>query len=188
LSLSELKELTQALSPLGSWVIVILGWLVVAKDHAKRERRKEVRALIDRAVTRIRACEEKALEYWQLPDSEAKANALAVSIKALCQTLGSELVILQRECDSEDFGPRLINFRRASMGEDFEVAVRQQCSPGSTKLASITDASCELVEIMELSFLRYATGKNKEALVARVFGGFKNRWRAIFGQGRERSG
>jgi len=57
--------LSQILTQIPTWIIVVLGWFVVHHLSKKRDQRKEARERIDQFIVALRAIEEKAIEFHQ---------------------------------------------------------------------------------------------------------------------------
>ncbi|MGR8935921.1 MAG: hypothetical protein ACU837_16305 [Gammaproteobacteria bacterium] len=55
------KEIAQIIT----WTIVVIGWFVVDNRNNNRERRKEIRAIIDLLGKQLDAIELKAIQYHQ---------------------------------------------------------------------------------------------------------------------------
>lgn len=145
------------------WILIIAGWLFVARDHDRRERRKELRAALSKLTERIHTCEREAHEYWMLPGNSEKASALGVSIKRLLQSIASERTRLQDACDMASSAAEFIAFRRACTGGEFEISTRAGVANASPKLAAISECAVDLVEKLELEFDRYADNSLKSS-------------------------
>src|SRR5687767_4253854 len=59
-----------------SWVVVFIGWLVVNRQHNKRETRKEVRAGLNDLIKLLDNIEDLSLEYHTSESDLAKARKI----------------------------------------------------------------------------------------------------------------
>lgn len=154
----------QIASTVVSWLLIIIGWFFVSRDHNRRERRKEIRALITDFVSNVRECEEKGLEYWSTPSESERATALSVSIKSAVQSLGAQLGRIQTACRGMSTSQEMIRFRRALTSPPFDSANRPKFDPGSGRLVEISDAACDLADAVEGGFVLYV----EDTVVQRV--------------------
>jgi hypothetical protein len=149
---ARVASVLKALGPIGSWILIIIGWKVVSRDHNQREDRKDVRALINNLGTLVRAIEEKAHRYYLQGGATAGAQTLSMEIRRDFKRLAGDLGRLKKLCGSVDFKFDLIAFRQAVSGGDFDVKKRSACTPDSTKLSDVSSAADSLLSILEDGF------------------------------------
>lgn len=132
----------------GGWLLVIVGWLVVNWQTNRREQRKEIRALIDSTEKLILEIEVTARDYYALPGSAEKAQTLALQIKASFRTLSSRLTVLKNCSARFNATEKLIAFRTAVTGGDFESSIRPSCPPTHRVFSEISAEAGSLVNLL----------------------------------------
>ncbi len=118
-------SLLQSFAPAVSWILVIVGWSIVRHDNNRREARKEVKTLVDQAISRSEDICEMARSYFEAPVS-AESHKQSARIKAGLKTLGTEINTLRETTSSAvDAQKAMISLRKATTGGDFDSAARQ---------------------------------------------------------------
>lgn len=70
-----LVPVAQVLGPAIGWIVLIIGWHVISRGNDRRERRKEVRALLNEIRSAILKVEEEAYEYYGLHAQVSQKSA-----------------------------------------------------------------------------------------------------------------
>ena len=146
--LSWLKDF----SFVGTWLLVIIGWLVVNSQNNARERRKESRSLVESIEELVLGIEVAAREYYALSGADPAGQALALQIKAGFRTLSSRLKVLGRYSTKFNATDELIAFRTAVTGGDFESASRAACPPTHCIYAAISADAGALISLLNLRY------------------------------------
>ena len=151
---SSTTSLLQTVAPLGSWVLVIAGWLFVRRDNNRREARKEAKSLVDSCIARSERLGSMARTY--LEGAYGSENAqLSARIKLELKTLGTEVQALNESTKKEiTAGRELIALRRAITGGTFDSANRQPTLGTDPVFAEIDDAIVDFHRKMTESFCR----------------------------------
>lgn len=119
------NSLLQSFAPAVSWILVIIGWCIVRRDNNRREARKEVKTLVDQAISRSEDICEMARSYFETPES-AESYKQSARIKAGLKTLGTEVNTLRETTGSAvDAQKAMISLRKATTGGEFDSASRQ---------------------------------------------------------------
>ena len=107
-----------------TWALVILGWLLVNHQNNLREKRKEVRSLLDKTQELLDSIEAQAIEYHTVQET----NDLAFRIKrALSQKIKYRLEVLHlRSLDLGSCNSYLKELRRAITLKNFDSANYQK--------------------------------------------------------------
>jgi hypothetical protein len=132
-------ELSKALSGPVSWVLVAIGWHVVSKGNDKRERRKEIRSLIDRVRDTATGLEALANEYYQKAPSDAVH--IGWNIKRDLARLAGHLTALEALCKKKprfDFDGQQLALKQAITGGDFESSARTARLPADPLFPKIS--------------------------------------------------
>lgn len=105
-----------------TWGLVIAGWLFVDRKNNEREKRKEIRALVDKTQSMLDQIEEGAVRYH----TQGHDDHLARSIKVcLYRKLPDALKIANlRGIMIEDQDRRIIDLRQAITLHNFDSANR----------------------------------------------------------------
>jgi hypothetical protein len=157
---SSLKDLMAIIGPMVTWLVVLIGWTLIAKDNNHREQRKEVRAHLNDVIKDIHACAQKGDEYYRLNGDEAKTRQLAAKIKYDLCNLGKAL---GRIHTAKIIGPdaltRFWQYRREITGADFESNARRRLADDDvSRTMQISSAATDLIDQLERDFFaRYNT-------------------------------
>lgn len=112
-------------------MVAVGGWIIVERFAKARERRAEQRELVKLFVAEVQAITALAMEFWELPGKEPKAQRLANAIRAQMQGLSSQLIVMKAAGLNGTHDAALKDFRMAVTGGDFD----------SKKRAAITGES-----------------------------------------------
>lgn len=152
---NEYVEWLKAVAPIGSWLLVIAGWVIVRRDHDKRELRKEVKALIDSVLGRLDVLEEHARDYFTKTDG-GSGIALGASIRAELRAVGVEVKHIQ-DASKERVEAQecLINLRKAVTAGDFDSAARVPISDADELFDEIRATILEFRSHLQGQFIRF---------------------------------
>lgn len=141
-----------ALAQFGSWGLVILGWAVVRRDNNRREKRKEIKAVVDSAIDRSERLQDLGRRYYVSPMS-SQSDEQAARIKSEVKKLGTELQILHLVTDGKITASRaMIALRQRITGGSFDSAQRQPLLESDPLLLEIDDAVSELHRVLGKAF------------------------------------
>lgn len=132
----------------GGWLLVVAGWVVVNRQNNSRERRKEVRTVVDSTEKLILEIEVAARKYYALPGTDSDAATLALEIKASLRTLSSRMKVLRLLSPTFASNNELIAFRTAVTGGDFEASQRPACPPTHRVFSEISAEAGALVNFL----------------------------------------
>lgn len=136
-SVAEWVPWVQAIAPLAQLAVIILGWLWIAHDNDKRERRKEVRALIVGLKAKLEALEDAASGYFTQDQSPA-ATALGLQIKRDLRRIGTDLTVIGSVCKGIDGDAAVIDIRQTITGRgEFDGAARVAIPPTHELLGEV---------------------------------------------------
>jgi hypothetical protein len=138
----------------GNWLLIVAGWVVVNYQTNARERRKEVRGIVDATEKLILELEVSARKYYALAGTSIDAITLALEIKAGMRTLSSRMKVLRLLSPQFDGNDALIGYRTAVTGGDFESSGRPACPADHRVFAEISAGAGALVNFLNE---RYAT-------------------------------
>lgn len=127
------------------WLVAILGWGFTHIFSEARERRKEVRAQLDKAIEQLLALEKSAREFHM---AETFAPIKAHDLTAAIDTF--ERKLLRISClRIDDLVGRLIRLRRAVTLSNFDKSTFQAQTAESEVLGGIADAAADMEDAME---------------------------------------
>jgi hypothetical protein len=145
-------EVLKAVGPVGSWILVIVGWAIVKSDNNARQQRKEIRERLDSLIYLITDIEKDSFEYYLLDAQEAKSAGLAVSLKAKLRKLATDIHILCDINPSYHCSSKLIDFRQSISANDFETLSRLKLSRHHRRFSEISSAAVDLISSLEQVF------------------------------------
>ena len=133
-----------------TWMLVIAGWWLVNRQNNIREKRKEIRTLIDKLQVYLDDVETLAIKYH----TNQESSDLAFELKrSLNQKLRSKLDILKlRTLDVNKCYPLLKQFRQAVTLNNFDTSSFKPQSMSDTIVTNIWPAKDKLSQELEKSF------------------------------------
>lgn len=133
-----------------TWMLVIAGWWLVNRQNNIREKRKEIRTLIDKLQVYLDEVETLAIKYH----TNQESSDLAFELKrSLNQKLRSKLDILKlRTLDVNKCYPLLKKFRQAVTLNNFDTSSFKPQSMSDTLITNIWLAKDKLSQELEKSF------------------------------------
>jgi hypothetical protein len=144
---STFEELMKVVVPVVQMLVVVVGWKIVSKGNDKRERRKEVRSLLNEIRAKVLEIEGQALDYYRLAPS--KSVALGTSIKQNLKHVGMLSTTIVKFHENFDLSSQLMLFRQKVSGQDFETATRQIRQADDRLFVEISSAATDLIDQME---------------------------------------
>ena len=132
------------------WVIVIAGWWLVNRQNNIREKRKEIRTIIDKVQSLLDEVESQAIQYH----TNQESSDLAFQLKrSLNQKLRNRLDILKlRSLDVEKCYPLLKQFRQAVTLENFDTSNFKPQNISDDLIKNVWVAKDKLSHELEKSF------------------------------------
>jgi hypothetical protein len=143
--------LEQMFMQMGTWLVIILGWSIVNRQNNQREKRKEVRTLIDKVQELLNKIEIDAISYHtQVSNTEELAFQLK---RNLNQTLRDKLEILEiRQIDVSHCRNLHKELRKAVTLNNFDTANFQAQILSSSIIRGISLTKDRLSQELEKRF------------------------------------
>ena len=130
-----------------TWILVVVGWLIVNWQNNRREERKEIRTALSQIYIDIESLQKKAIKYHK----SAKRNVkLETQIIIMERKLSEHLSYLRLRDSS--YGPSYSLFIDAITLDNFESPTFAQQASTSEILEDIRDYASELESALELEF------------------------------------
>lgn len=129
--------------------LTIFGWFLLAKQADRRERRKDIRDLIDDVRDRLSQIEQRTAEYTHAKQTDAKVTVLAAQIKADIQAIPQLINGLIKAGLPFKRWDLLGALRQAATGGDFDTKDRKVGDSGRMMLVGVaaTDLSVSLDDV-----------------------------------------
>lgn len=152
--LEQHSEALKVLAPLGSWALVIAGWVFVSRDNAKRHKRQEELVMVDGFCKLVANVRDTAIDY-HTKSPEAGDAKLARQIRMDLSGLENMLARLQtRKPEHYRAASQLIEFRRACTMRNFDSATRCAVSHHNELIEEIWLAGLLLTDEVQTEFER----------------------------------
>jgi len=137
-------------SKIVTWVIVIAGWWLVNRQNNIREKRKEIRTLLDKIQSLLDEIESQAIQYH----TSQQPSDLAFQLKrSLNQKLHNRLDILKlRSLNVNNCYPLLKQFRQAVTLKNFDTSSFKPQNISDDLIKNIWLAKDKLSHELENSF------------------------------------
>lgn len=130
-----------------TWLIVIVGWMVINDQNNKRETRKEIRARIDIVRKWIESAEIKAIEYHTSENNPPLARSIKSDIARISSTVNSIENILENDL------PFLIfRFRSAVTLENFDATEHRVIEIDDDLIDGIAADTFALIDALEVGY------------------------------------
>ncbi len=147
---AECPSLLNAISPVVTWSLVVLGWLIINRQHNTRETRKELRSQLDQVCKEIADVERKATNYHL----ELTCNReLGREIKIRLKRLGRSLKLLNFG-EKRTQSHRFVRFRQAITLKNFDTAHHEQQQLDGKLLDEVAVETENLVFFLEEEFAK----------------------------------
>jgi hypothetical protein len=151
-------EWIRALAPIGTWGILVLGWIVGNRYANQREKRKEIRLQLDGYWERIDDLECLAIKYHttELTDNELKT----LSRKIVSAISRNYTMINRLHLDPADEEQAIIlhvDLKKAITLNNFDSADHAILPVDNELLEEISNACTEITNFLEYSFIEKYT-------------------------------
>lgn len=100
-------------------LLVVIGWFVLSHLQNRRERRKEIRELIDSISLSIKSLTQQSVEYFT-ENSLAKSRIIAGRMNFESLSISKKLLLLKAAGLEVDCAQEMTAFRHGVMGDYFE--------------------------------------------------------------------
>lgn len=137
-----------ALGQIVTWILVIVGWVVVNRQHNQRETRKELRAQLDKVRDTVFKIEGLSETYHT---DESPSGSDAKQIKILIQRVGAAIDRLML-LESREAQKRIIALRQAITLHNFDTRVHKAQGQSSEIIANINSSVDALLNDLESKF------------------------------------
>jgi hypothetical protein len=144
--------------PSSTLLAAIVGWLIVERFARRRERRTDLRTLIQVLDDSIDRIVNLAADFYALDGKDKQAPIIANSIKAKIATLATHLNTIRKGGVELNTDLEMRTFRQAVTGGAFESAERPPISSDSITMATIRMAGEDLSLKVKAEFFRSITG------------------------------
>lgn len=145
-------EIVKLGAPILQLIVIVIGWFVFSKDNNRRERRKEIRALLNEIRAKISEIEALALSYYcSHPENSIPTG---MKIKQELQRLGNLGTLCLRLNPAFSISTEIMHFRQKVTGGDFESVDRKKRTEDHELFIVITQAGIALTYALEDAFAR----------------------------------
>ncbi len=132
------------------WIIAAVGWGATHLLSEARERRKEVRSQLDKAIERLAKIEEASRSFHTAQQfDDGKAAVILYEIGRLERSLGRISQI-----DAEALIPAIVIHRRAITYQNFDKSSFQTQQVGNELLSDINSSTQDFEEEIEAQYRR----------------------------------
>ncbi|MHB8580511.1 MAG: hypothetical protein ACYDA4_11720 [Ignavibacteriaceae bacterium] len=131
-----------------TWILVIVGWVVVNRQHDRRETRKEIRARLNELRDDLCKLEHLAEKYHIWPNHQESS---ARRIKVLLKRIGDgvdQIRLLNRQVHDA----RLVALRQAITYRNFDTESHRSQDLSGPLIAGINASVDELINALESGF------------------------------------
>jgi hypothetical protein len=133
--------------------IVVIGWWIVSNQNDKRERRKEIRSIVDELKEIILEIRADTIEYYSERNSEA-TGSLSDKIKLNFLLVSQYLLLLRNAGMAINVSAELIALRKTATGGYFENAQFRKQGENPKWLSGLCSESVELILAIEKAYFR----------------------------------
>lgn len=137
----------QICGPAIGWLIAIAGWRYVARDNDARQRRKEIRALLNDIGRYIEDIEALAYKYYAI--SAVESHEQGKFLKRDIRRLASRISTLKSLDNNFNLDSELNEYRQVTTGRDFESSSRAERSHNDAIYIEISESALKLTNAME---------------------------------------
>jgi hypothetical protein len=135
-----------------TWALVMVGWYIISRDNAKRDRRGEIRDMLGEAQQLALDLEKLGRQYWTCDESDPKAKTLAFEIKLTLSRLARHVNHMFQNNRHMDALLVLKQYRQALTDDAFEQKARAPLALSDAKLMNIASLAVQLSESLEDGF------------------------------------
>jgi len=131
-----------------SWILIIVGWVIVDSQNNKRETRKEVRASLLDLYKHLDAIEDAAFLYHSTTGDASEARKITRDI----QQIAPRIVMARRGRMRVNYAQPLAAFRKAVTYENFDSIGFVSKKPHDQMFESIEACKKNLIATLESAF------------------------------------
>jgi len=139
--------------PAIAWLLVIIGWWITSNQADHREKRKEIRAELDRLAHMIRQLVEDHRLYFTSPPQSAEESKYAVAVKAAFRRISMTLERQSARLDLVQTQSLFSQFYELITGGEFETTARQVRASNDHSFIVATSFAERIIDAMERAFL-----------------------------------
>lgn len=148
-----MMELSALALPGISLLIAVVGWWVVNRQHDKRERRKEERALVDGLKKLVIEVSKSATDYMCAPHRD---EGIESDLKLALDQIEIELARFRAYASDGELVTAMGNFADAATGDDFESHTKKAVSRSDAGPQRLALRRNQLLSLLETRFsLKY---------------------------------
>lgn len=130
------------------WLIAVFGWFAGHAFSEARERRKEIKSMIEKIQERLAANEKLAIEFHTSIDfGEANARVITTNIDRIERTI-SRIQVL----NDKNLEPFIISYRQAITLKNFDLSEFRQQVFASELVQEITNSAFELEDEIDRQY------------------------------------
>jgi hypothetical protein len=150
---------------LGEWIrtgaaaisppLVVLGWWWVNRQSNERERRKELRQLVDRALETVKEAVEVALRYHGGTDGASVDQTESWKLLLAVNEIKNQLNLLMQHClDTEPCIGPFLRLKQATTGHDFMTAGYKPWDSKDKRWLVLIDSATSLKHNLDVLFFK----------------------------------
>jgi len=132
-------------------ILIVIGWVVVSREHDKRETRKETRSFLDKTIANVEDIRDLAFSYFTA-SCEVEAGAEGAKIGPLLMRLEKDLKFLSLN----DANGKLVNameLRQAITGHNaYMTEPRRVLKCNDNSLMQINIFAHDLINELEVAY------------------------------------
>lgn len=133
------------------WIIAVFGWFAAHAFSEARERRKDVKAQLEKLNSRLLKIEESAISFHTKAGFDpALAREIATQLDRAERTIGRLQML-----SSELLQPYIIAHRRSITLSNFDISVFKQHEPNSELVQEITNATLAIEDEIERQYQQH---------------------------------
>jgi len=132
-------------------LFIIMGWVVVSRDHNKRETRKEIRSYLDRTIVSVEKVCDMAFSYFTT-ECELEASSIGAKIDPLLMRLEKSLQHLNLK-NEQDAPVTAAELRQAITGHNaYKTSPRRVLMCSDSALMQINITAHGLINDLEAAY------------------------------------
>jgi hypothetical protein len=143
------KTFIESWTPYLPLALTMVGWIIVSRQHDRRERRKEIRDLIKLIELRVDEVLKNATEYYTLDGDDPKCQAIASKIRYGINGIDPLQKRLRVAGLDAKISDELVVFRQAVTGGSFDSSARKKNDSYGSIMAEAAAAGFQLVGKLE---------------------------------------
>jgi hypothetical protein len=144
--------LIESWTPYLPLVLTMIGWIIVSRQHDRRERRKEIRDLIKLIELRVDDVLRNATEYYALDGDDPKCQGVGFKMRYGISGIDPLQKRLRAAGLNVKINDELVVFRQAVTGGSFESSVRKKNDTNGSIMAEAAASGFELVGKLEETY------------------------------------